>query len=134
MAVAGSCQHMTRPPRDARARRTGCPTVLMTPDEARMQLGRSALACLQSASCGPHELWAMLRGLPVRGVTLPDHRLAFAHKRVLDDIEAAGYGDVIDDELEGLASATGLDEGELRDISAIAATFECELDDQGMTG
>jgi len=66
-----------------------------------MQLGRSALACLQSASCGPHELWAMLRGLPVRGVTLPDHRLAFAHKRVLDDIEAAGYGDVIDDELEG---------------------------------
>ena len=125
---------MTRPPRETKALLAAFPTALMTLDEARMRLGRSALACLRSASCGPQELWAMLRGLPVRGLTLPDHRLASAHRRVLDDIEAAGHGDVIDDELEGLASATGLDEGELRDISAIVETFECECDEQRMTG
>jgi hypothetical protein len=63
--------------------------------------------------------------------------LALAHKQVLGAINAAGHGYVIDDELEGIGSATGLDEGELRDISAVAETFAAEpeeRDEQLMAG
>ncbi len=91
---------MTRPAAQPALRRGHIPTVLMTVDEARVHFGRSALACLQSASCGPGDLWAMLAGLPVRGLGLSDRRLAAAHRWVLADIEAAGHGDVVDVGLE----------------------------------
>ena len=110
------------------------PKVFMTADEARRALGRSAIACIKGADCGPQDLWTLLRGIPVPGLQFRDRSLVAAHNRVLAAIKAAGHGYVIDDELEGIGSATGLDEGELRDISAVEETFADEPDDPRMAG
>ncbi len=125
---------MTRPLRKLVPDRHTSPTVLMTADEARRTLGHSVLCCIKGASCGPWDLWTVLNGLPVPGLQLPDRSLAMAHKRVLAAVNAAGHGYVIDDELEGIGSATGLDEGELRDITAVAETFADDPDDPRMAG
>lgn len=108
--------------------------MLMTADEARWELGRSAIACIKGARCEPRDLWALLHGLHVSGLRFRDRSLAVAHKRVLAAIKAAGHGYVIADELEGIGSATGLCEGELRDITALEETFAEEPDHPRMAG
>jgi hypothetical protein len=106
----------------------------MTPDEARWALGQSVVCCLEGAGCEAQDLWTFLHGLPVPGLQFRDRSLALAHKRVLATINAAGHGYVIGDELEGIGSATGLDEGERRDITAVAETFAYGPDDSRMAG
>jgi len=125
---------MTRPLRKLLPDRQPRATVLMTTDEARCALGRSVLRCIEGADCGPPDLWTLLQGIPVPGLQFRDRSLAAAHNGVLAAIKAAGHGYVIEDELEGIGSATGLDEGELRDISAIVATFAGEPGDPRMAG
>jgi hypothetical protein len=125
---------MTEPLRKLVPERQARPKVLMTADEARRELGRSAVACIKDSGCAPGELWALLHGVPVQGLEFRDRSLAAAHNRVLAAIEAAGHGYLIAEELEGIGSATGLDEGELRDITAVTETFADEPDDRPMAG
>ncbi len=125
---------MTEPLRKLVPERQARPKVLMTADEARRALGLSAVACIKSSGCAPGELWALLHGVPVQGLEFRDRSLAAAHNRVLAAIKAAGHGYLIAEELEGIGSATGLDEGELRDITAIEETFAVEPDDPRMAG
>jgi hypothetical protein len=125
---------MTRPLRKLAPEQQARHKVLMTADDARWALGRSAIACIKGLSCGYKELWAVLHGAPVQGLEFRDRSLARAHTRVLAAINAAGHGYLIEDELEGIGSATGLDEGELRDITAVEETFADEPDDPRMAG
>jgi hypothetical protein len=125
---------MTRPLRELVQKRPPRPKVLMTADEARWALGRSAVACIKGARCPPADLWVLLQGLPVPGLLFRDRSLAANHNRVLGEINASGHGYLIDDELEGIGSATGLDEGELRDITALEETFADAPDHPRMAG
>jgi hypothetical protein len=65
----------------------------------------------------------MLWGLPVAKLLPGDRLLARAHLQALSEVAAAGHGWLIRDEIEGICSATGLDTGELGDVSVIAQTF-----------
>lgn len=93
---------------------------LLTVEEARATLIRSALVCLRHAGGAPRHLPALLAGHPGSGN--PDHeRLAVAHRQTLDMVARAGHGWIIDDQVAGIVAAVGLDDGEVRDLDVIAA-------------
>ena len=106
---------------------------LLTVDEARLALCRSALTCLRHAQCGPCGLLLMLSGaLTGPGWIRADQVLSNRHRQILTAIEASGHGWIIDDEIAGIASSTGLDEGRLDSLESIAqsvAGAESELED-----
>jgi hypothetical protein len=106
---------------------------LLTVDEARLALCRSALECLRHAQCGPCGLLPMLSGaLTGPGWIRVDQVLSNRHRQLLMAIEASGHGWIIDDEIAGIASSTGLDEGRLDSLDSIAqsvADADSELDD-----
>jgi hypothetical protein len=96
--------------------------VLLTIDEARSAVVRSSLRCLTDAACNPVGRVAMLWGLPAGPTwTTSDARLAGMQRQVLDAVAACGHDWVIPYELEGILSATGLDEGEFWGPDALAA-------------
>ena len=106
---------------------------LLTVDEARVEICRSALTCLRHAQCAPGGLFLMLSGaLTGPGWNRADHVLSNHHRQVLLAIEASGHGWIIEDEIAGIASSTGLDEGRLDSLDAIAqsvADADSEFDD-----
>jgi len=94
---------------------------LMTSDEARLGLARSALRCLRSATCGPAGLLAMLWGLPAaEDWAMCDRELAEDHLGVLAEIADAGHEGLIGEELAGICSATGLAGGQVDNLEVIA--------------
>lgn len=101
---------------------SGAVSAPLTLDEARLSVIRTALVCLQRARCGPHSLLTMVRGGPGGDdCSSDDERLALHHRRVLHAVIAAGHGWVVDEQLDAIISATGLDEGDVHNIDAIAA-------------
>lgn len=106
---------------------------LLTVDEARLALCRSALTCLRNAQCGPSGLLPMLVGaLTGPGWTRADQVLSYRHREILMAIEASGHGWIVHDEIAGVASSTGLDEGRLDSIDSIVqsvAEADSDLDD-----
>jgi len=102
----------------------------MTLDEARRFVGQSAVRCLRAAHAHPPELVAMFWATPA--VSLDDHdaRLAAEHRGVLNSVGAAGYDGVIADELDGIASATGLYEGAVTNLELIAQAVADREDSQ----
>ncbi len=85
----------------------------LTIDEARRVVIASAGAVLAYASCGDNRrLEGVLWGRDgFDGQSLADQALARAHRRVLAHVEALGYGAEVADELEGICSAAGLEDG-----------------------
>ena len=87
--------------------------MLLTIDEARRVVVASAGAVLAYAACDDNRrLEAVLWGRDdFEGQSLPDQALARAHRRVLATVEALGYGAELAEELEGVCSAAGLEDG-----------------------
>ena len=86
--------------------------MLLTVEEARRCLVRSALVCLRQARCPTDDLRRLLAGHPaLRPLDRPHRRMAQSHRRALDIIGRAGYGWIIDDQLDGIYSAVGLNDG-----------------------
>ncbi len=109
--------------------------VLLTIDEARSAVVRSSLRCLTDAACNPVGRVAMLWGLPAGPTwTTSDARLAGMQRQVLDAVAACGHDWVIAYELEGILSATGLDEGEFWGADALTAVAEVESGFDGAEG
>ena len=95
--------------------------ILLTVDEARIAFIQSALLCLRGAHCSPRQLSAVLRGDLNRRLRKADADLARKHRQCLDKLERAGFGWVLGEELEGLISALGLDEGRCINLDVIEA-------------
>lgn len=94
--------------------------VLLTIDEARTAVVRSSLHCLTNATCNPVGLVAMLWGLPAGPTwSRSDAALAARQGQVLAAVAACGHEWVIPYELEGIFSATGLDEGDFLGAGAL---------------
>jgi hypothetical protein len=110
---------------------------LLTVDEARTAVVRSSLRCLTNATCNPIGMVAMLWGLPAGPTwSRTDAILASAQRRVLDSVAGCGHDWIIAAELEGILSATGLDEGQFSGAEALIAALERpdledDLDDFG---
>jgi hypothetical protein len=95
-------------------------TVLMTAEEARLAVVRSARRCLTEATGAPIVILAMLWGLPAgQDWSSDDVDLAAAHQRALAEISRAGHEEIIADELAGISSATGLADGRLSNVDVI---------------
>ena len=87
--------------------------MLLTIDEARRVIVASAGNVLAYAACPDNgRLEAVLWGRDeFEGESVPDQALAGAHRRVLRHLEDLGYGADVAEELEGVCSAAGLDDG-----------------------
>jgi hypothetical protein len=88
--------------------------LLLTVDEARSALTASARRLLTGADTDDvFHLAAMLWGAGdiTDHLNPRDRRLAERHRRTLDRLIAAGYTGEIVDELDGISSAVGLDDG-----------------------
>ena len=84
---------------------------LWTLDEAREAVVASATALLDQASCDAAEICLSLWGAgAVEGLSEADRALGRRHRAVLDNVIALGHESEAVDELEGIASAAGLDE------------------------
>jgi hypothetical protein len=107
--------------------------VLLTVDEARTALVRSSLHCLTNATCNPVGLVAMLWGLPAGPTwSRQDAALAARQGQVLHAVAVCGHEWVIPYELEGIFSATGLDEGDFFGAGALVdalAEVDGDFDD-----
>ncbi len=86
---------------------------LLTLDEAREVVVHSAIRLLERCHTDePFEVTAMLWGAGTLDRLDPaDRALARRHRRVLDTVIELGYGAEIVDELDGVSSSAGLDEG-----------------------
>jgi hypothetical protein len=93
--------------------------MLLTVDEARTEILRSAVACLLQAPCGPEALLAILHAT-AEPADPTSARLAGEHAGVLAAVRAAGHGWVIEDQLGGICEAAGLADGEVRNVDALA--------------
>ena len=89
---------------------------LLTRDEAREAVAATALR-LADALAGrvpARSVRALLRGGRTRTeLTLAQRRALAAHRRALADCRALGYADLLEEEVEGVVSALGLDEAHL---------------------
>lgn len=80
-------------------------------DEAAERVAASALT-LALVDVEPEECRQLLLGEGnLLGLAAYERAVAAAHRRVLAWAIAEGYGDVVDGEIEGIASALGLDDG-----------------------
>jgi hypothetical protein len=88
-------------------------TKLKTIDEATEAVVSTACQIVEQAhAASPFDISAMLWGAGnYAALDSHDRALARRHRRQLDDVIALGYGYLIVDQLDGIASATGLDEG-----------------------
>src|SRR5690242_17172004 len=102
---------------------------MLTIDEARDEVVRSAVRCLRYGSCPPEGLLAMVWALPGGARwSSADHELVADHRRVFEQVCAAGHGWVITEEIEGIIAATGLGDGEVHDVDVFLA--ELDADDE----
>jgi hypothetical protein len=98
---------------------------LLTTDEARTEVVKSAVKCLLGTDCPPDVKASMLWGLPGSSrLSKSDKLLADEHRRVLEAVAAAGQADVIFPELLGIQSATGLHKGEFCGLEEVVAQLE----------
>lgn len=97
---------------------------LWTVDEAREAVVASATALLDQASCETAEMCFLLWGAgAVEGLVDDDRELGMRHRAVLDDMIELGYESEAVDELEGISSATGLDDEDDQPRSPSTAWF-----------
>lgn len=84
---------------------------LWTLDEAREAVVTSATALLTEARCHTAACCFLLWGAgAVEGINEVDRALGRRHRAVLDNMIALGYESEAVEELEGIASAVGLDQ------------------------
>ena len=80
-------------------------------DEAAERIAASALT-LALVDVDPADCAQLLLGQgTLHALPAPQRAIAAAHRRVLSWAVDQGYGDVVEAELEGIASALGLDDG-----------------------
>ena len=81
------------------------PAVLLTLDEARDQLGTSALALVEAVSCPPARLGRLLGGKgTVRGLSPAARQAVAAHRAVLRQVLACRHAWILDEQIEGALS------------------------------
>jgi hypothetical protein len=78
---------------------------LLTLDEARAAVVRSAARCVAESRCAPSGLERMLWGQGGDWSTT-DRALAADHRQVLDEVARAGHGWIVAEQVEGIISAT----------------------------
>ena len=80
-------------------------------DEAAERVAASALT-LALVDVEPAECAQLLLGQgALHGLPAPQRAIAWAHRRVLSWAVEQGYADVVEAQMEGVASALGLDDG-----------------------
>ncbi len=80
-------------------------------DEAAERVAASAVT-LAVLDVVPEDLHQLLLGSgSLRGLAAHERAIVSGHRRVLAWVNAEGYGDVVDGEIEGIASALALEEG-----------------------
>ena len=100
-------------------------STLLTIDEARAVVVRSAVTALTRAKCGPEGALAMLWALPGGADwRASDEALAVEHRETLEWVNRVGHGAIIAEELLGVMAATGLDEGKLRDLDLVLSQID----------
>ena len=88
---------------------------LMTSDERRADIATRSIRLVERCEVAdPTTVRAMLWGARgVRGLSASDRRRAHRHRVFLEELVAAGLEREVIDELAGIESAFGLDEGRL---------------------
>jgi hypothetical protein len=81
------------------------PVPLLTLDEARSAVVRSAARCVAESRCAPSGLQRMLWGQAGEWSTA-DRALAAHHRQVLEEVARAGHGWIVAAQVEGIISAT----------------------------
>src|SRR3954454_11425442 len=83
---------------------------MLTVDEARSAVARSAVDCLASGRCGRDGLIAILHWETSHpSWRRRDVKVASSHRRVLRQVGECGHGWIVEDELAGVIAAAGLD-------------------------
>lgn len=102
---------------------------LLTVDEARHTVVRSAWRCLRGGRCAKAGLHSMLWGLEEDGGWCrQDRLLALEHRRVLDIVADAGYGWIVPEELEGIEAAAFTEADQVVRLDAIAEVLGLPVD------
>lgn len=104
-------------------------------DEAKQRVAASALT-LRLVNVEPQECAQLLYGLGTfHGLAAPEQAVAWLHRTVLAEVSSQGYSDVVKAELDGIASALGLDhEDDVCDWEQLLAAFPEPwfLDEEGV--
>lgn len=97
------------------------PSTLLTLDEARDQLGASAIALVDAVSCSPARLGRLLGGKgTARALTPPAHQAVTAHRAVLRRVLSSDHAWILDEQVEGALSYAEYAGGE-RAVTSLAA-------------
>ena len=81
------------------------PGVLLTLDEARDQLGTSAVALVEAVSCSPARLARLLEGKgTARGLAPAARQAVRAHRAVVRRVLASDHAWILDEQVEGALS------------------------------
>lgn len=81
------------------------PIVLLTLDEARDELGASAIALVDALDCSSARLARLLYARSTtKGLTLEARRVVQTHRTVVRRVLASDHAWILDDELEGALS------------------------------
>jgi len=94
--------------------------VLLSLDEARNELGTSAIALVEAVACSPAKLARLLRGRgTARGLAPSGADAAKAHRAVVRRVLASDHSWIIDEQIEGALSYAGcLGEDETKALAA----------------
>jgi hypothetical protein len=104
------------------------PTVLLTIDEARCEFVASAYRLLREWTGGIEELpRALVDECPWQ--TRPAHEafLLLDHQRVIAAIRSSGHEWVIDEQIDGIASAVDLGGNHLGDLGALSSVLDAAV-------
>jgi hypothetical protein len=105
-------------------------SVLLTVDEARYEFFTSALKLIREWGGEAKELRRALTGSCASGErSAHDVFLLLNHRRVIDAISSSGHGWVVDEEVEGIVSAIGLDDDRRGDLSVLERILSASLED-----
>ena len=81
------------------------PAVLLTLDEARDQLGASAIALVEAVSCSPDRLARLLMGNgSARGLAPAARQAVRAHRAVFRQVRGSDHAWIVDEQVEGALS------------------------------
>lgn len=95
--------------------------VLLSIDEARDELGASAIALVEAVSCSPARLGRLLRGRGSARALPPAARQAVnAHRAVLRRVLSGDHAWILDEQVEGALSYADYGAGE-RAVAHMAA-------------
>jgi hypothetical protein len=105
-------------------------SILLTVDEARYEFATSALKLIKEWRGETREIRRALTGGCTGGDrTAHDVFLILDHRRVIDAISFSGHGWVMDEEVEGIVSAIGLDDDRRGDLSVLERVLSASLED-----